>query len=214
MKRLLVAFLIITLCFSPAYGAKKKNAKKKAPATPPSVVQGTELDQLRAHMTSTVDEIEGNKWIHEKSTKKMIDAARNNKDFFYVYLGQKIENKFIWPRLVIGFTKSGWVFFRQIIINNDGSVDSITPPRNLIHHDTLGGSIILEEVDLLASEHEALIQKIINAKKTMIRFKGDHYSHDFTLSNTQREAIKRIWRLYELMKAEIEKSSSIEGETN
>lgn len=205
MKRLIAIFLIVLLCFSPAYGAKGKGAKRKAQQPTPPAVQGTELDQLRTHMTSNIDEIEGNKWIYEKSTKKLLDARQNNKNFFYVYLGQKVKTGFVWPRLLMGIIKSDWIFFKTIIINNDGEIDTITPQRNNLHHDTLGGSIILEEVDLAANDYETLIKKIIAAKKTMIRFKGDNYSHDFTLSETQRISLKRIWRLYELMKAENEK---------
>ena len=205
MKRLIAIFLIVLLCLPPAYGAAEKGNKKKATPAQPPVVQGTELDQLRTHMTSNVDEIEGNKWIYEKSTKKLLDARQINKNFFYVYLGQKVKTGFVWPRLYMGFVKEGWVFFKQIIINNDGEIDSIIPPLFKPHHEVLGAGIILEQIDVSANEHETLIKKIIGAKKTMIRFKGDNYAHDFTLSETERTALKRIWRLYELMKEENDK---------
>ena len=200
MKRVVLAVLtviFITSSFTGAEAAKKTN-KKTANAPAKQASQGTELDRLRGQMTSTLDEIEGIKWIYDKTTKKLLNSGRF-KTFFCVYLGQKQDTGYMWPRFLMGFTKSDWVFFKKIIVNNDGDVDTLDFGSFSTHRDTFYGGI-LEEIDLAGGDYEELIKKVIGSKKTMIRFKGDNYSHDFTLPDEQRAALSRIWRLYELMK--------------
>ena len=200
MRRLFVAVIAVVFVISAFNGAEaaKKTKKKAVKAAAKEVTQGTELDQLRAQMTSKVDEIEGVKWIYDKTTRKLLDSGRN-KTYFYVYLGQDQDSGYIWPRLVMGFTRSDWVFFESVIINNDGDKVSLDFGYFAPHRDS-GYGQILEQIDLSGAENQAIIKKVIESKKTMIRFKGKNYAHDFTLPDEQRAALARIWRLYELMR--------------
>ena len=151
-----------------------------------------ELDELRKHMRSKVDEVEGIKWIEDKSTPQYIHGK-----MCYVYLGQKEQR--IWPRFVLGFQKDGWIFFQNIIFNIDEKREELTLNYFDVSRDHSQG-IIWEKIDLYGIDHLGLIRRIVNSKKTLIRFSGKQYHYDFEVSKKQKDAIKRVIRLYELMR--------------
>lgn len=151
-----------------------------------------ELYELRNHMTSKFDEVEGIKWIRDKATPQNL-----HKNMCYVYLGQKDD--YMWPRWFLGFKNESWVFFTRIIFNIDGERREI----NIGYFDRKSGNNgygVWEYIDLSGDEHLSLIRKIASSKKTIIRFSGDQYRKDFTVSQKQKGAMKRVVRLYELMK--------------
>lgn len=155
----------------------------------------TELDDLRKHMRSDVDEVEKVKWIHDKTTPRRVP----NK-MFYVYLGQSQTTKAMWPRLRMGFIKDNWIFFDKIILNIDGVVRRLSFEYSDVSRDYSAGTV-LEFVDIDAEEHIPMIKSIGNSKKTTIRFSGKDKIFDFVVSKEeQKEALKRVLRLYELMK--------------
>jgi hypothetical protein len=156
-----------------------------------NIAISTELDDLRMKMRSTVDEVEGIKWIYDKATPNVIKG-----NMFYVYLGQK--GRSLWPRLKASFTAEDWVFFENLIINYDGTRADIPINTHNIYRDAQA-HIVYESIDLDASEYLELMKLISNSKKTIVRFEGSHRRHDFILSQKQKEALKRIVRLYELI---------------
>lgn len=159
-----------------------------------------ELNELRKKMTSKVDKIEGIKWIYEKTTKRYIDKAATKRNFFYVYLGQNMENESsLWGRLFIGVRKSDWIFFDTVIINFDGERRTFNFPSFQVDRDVLGGSVIQEHIDVSFSEYIPALKKIAESKTVQVRLKGKYY-YDFTLTKEQKNAIKNIIRLYELMR--------------
>lgn len=151
-----------------------------------------ELNELRKHMTSKVDEIEGIKWIRDKATPQNIHGK-----MCFLYLGQKDAH--MWPRFVLGFQKDGWIFFERIIFNIDGKREELTLDYFDISRDHSGG-VIWEKIDLYGVDHMKLIKSIVNSNKTLIRFSGKQYRYDFEVSKKQKDAMKRVIRLYELMK--------------
>ena len=169
---------------------EKRAAQKKAEAQ--------ELYELRKKMTSTTDEVEGTKWIYEKTTKRLIDRRISRKNFFYVYLGQ--SGRTMWPRLRMGFIRDGWIFFNQVIVNVDGNVRRLSFGKFSSNRDVLGAGAISEYIDVSAGDYESLIKSMAKGKKVIVRFEGSQYFHDFTMTKEQKTALSNIWRLYELMR--------------
>lgn len=151
-----------------------------------------ELNELRKHMRSEVDEVEGIKWIHDKATPKLIQGG-----VCYVYLGQKGVS--MWPRFVLGFQKREWVFFEEIIFNIDGKREELSFGYYEVKRDNSGYSV-WEYVDIPGNRHLPLMKQILESKKTIIRFRGRQHQFDFQVSKKQKDAMRRVLRLYELMK--------------
>jgi hypothetical protein len=166
-----------------------------------------EWDELSRHVTMYSDEIENDKTIFDKTTPTNAKSGRSipGRNNFFIYL-TLIDNS-IYPRLFIGFQRSGWVFMENIIINVDGNVYTINVPRfeNTPHSglktDIIGGGLIQEYVDFYAIEYENIIKAIGNGKKVLVRYKGDKHYHDVQLSDTQKAALKRMYRMYEVYEA-------------
>lgn len=174
MKKFVLCFFMLILC------------AVSASASQP------EIDELRTHFRSEIDEVEGIKWIYDKATPKTWDS-----NVFYVYLGQKDEN--VWARLIAGFVKEEWVFFREIIINVDGERYSIDFKSRDKKKDVVRGNVIFEFIDIPAKSYVDMLKHISTSKKTIIRYQGDTYRYDVTISQKQKGALKRILRYYELI---------------
>ena len=174
MKKLTMFFLLALLCANAAFAAQP------------------EIDELRTHFRLEVDEVEGIKWIHDKATPKHFDS-----NTFYVYLGQQGDN--MWARLMAGFVKEDWVFFKKIVINSDGQKYTIDFDyfKNK-YKDVIKGKVIVEIIDVSAKPHIDFLKRIAQSKKTIIRYQGDNYKYDVVVSQKQKDALKRILRYYEL----------------
>ena len=172
----------------------QREARKKANAQ--------ELYELRKKLTSTFDEVERVKWIYEKTTKRLIDRRTSRKNFFYVYLGQ--SGSVMWPRLRMGFIRDGWIFFEKVIVNIDGNVTQLSFRHFDVKRDVLSGNAISEYADVYADmstvDYGALIKSMSKGKKVVVRFEGDQYRHDFTMTKEQKNALWNVWRVYELMR--------------
>lgn len=151
-----------------------------------------ELNELRTHMRSKVDEIEGIKWIYDKATPQNI---HNNMS--YVYLGQR--GKQMWGFLRLGFRRDNWVFFEKITLNADGCILDYPFYYNDVTRDYSTGGV-WEYVDLPLEEYDGLALLIAESQKILIRFSGNKRKTDFEISKKQKDAIKRVLRLYELMR--------------
>jgi hypothetical protein len=154
-----------------------------------------ELDELRKHMRSNVDEVEGITWIYDKTNR--ITEVQDK--MCHVYIGQ--EGETIWPRLVLGFLNDEWVFFSKVIFNIDGKREEVDFKFSDIRRVVPGrGRIICEYIDTRGDPYLTLMKEISESEKTLIRFQGRHGKYDFQVSKKQKDAMKRVLRLYELMK--------------
>ena len=150
-----------------------------------------ELNELRNRMRSSFDEVEGIKWIYDKATPKLIKGGE-----CHVYLGQK--DGFMWPRFFLGFQDDEWVLFEEIIFNIDGRREEMSFNYFEVHRDNSAYSV-WEYVDLPGESYFPLMKSISASNKTLIRFQGSQKRFDFQVSKKQKDAMKRVLRLYELM---------------
>ena len=189
-KKLNKVVMLIMVCFSIVFSANAATnppKKKQAPAK-----QMSELDQLRMKMRSNIDEIEGIKWIYDKATSQYVQKSN-----CYIYLGQKDD--YTWGRLKIGFKTDWWVFANEIIMNIDG--DRIKVPgvsHSSFKHNNSSESV-WEIADFpLEGVYRLLAERISESKKTLIRFKGEDRTFDISVSQKQKDSLKRMIRLHDL----------------
>lgn len=188
-RRLNRAILLVIMCLVIAISANAATSPPKKKQAP--VKQLSELDQLRMNMRSKVDQVEGIKWIHDKATSQYVQKSN-----CYIYLGQRDGST--WGRFVLGFKAERWVFAKKIIMNIDGErISLIDVSYSDFARDNSSGSV-WETADLPLSSYRAIAEQIAKSKKTIIRFEGDRRHFDITVSQKQKDAMKRVLRLHDL----------------
>ncbi len=118
--------------------------------------------------------------------------------FALPYLG--IQNNKVWLRLVCDYTADDWVFFKKIIFSVDGKNTTKSFNYFDVTRDNEYGDV-WEYVDIDVGNYEiALLESIANSNRTIIRFQGDNYYHDFTVSEADKAAIRQMLNVFQLLK--------------
>lgn len=157
--------------------AEKEANKKKA------------LSKLRAKY----DEFDETTWYYPQSAPQYI-----NRKAFYPYIGHK-DSGSTWLRWLVVYCADDWIFFDKIIINVDGEKYTKTFEYGEVERDNDYGDV-WEYVDMSVSESDkALLKKIANSKKTVVRFEGDQYHYDKTITQNEKYGITDILTAYDYL---------------
>ena len=64
-----------------------------------------------------------------------------------------------------------------------------------------GGGRVWEYIDVAVNDSDLeMLRDIANSSEAIIRFEGDDYSYDYTVTDADKTAITETVQLYELMK--------------
>ena len=117
--------------------------------------------------------------------------------FALPYLGKQGSD--VWLRFVCNYTASDWVFFKKITF----ACDDQRFYKTFSYYDVVrdnGGRKVWEYIDMNVNATEiAILEAIASSEKTIIRFEGDDYYKDFTVKQTDKEAIRFTLDLYYLL---------------
>ncbi|MDR1978627.1 MAG: hypothetical protein LBQ42_07830 [Synergistaceae bacterium] len=156
------------------------------------VARGAEIDNLRARMRSIVDETQGTRWFYDKTTP--VNPPRNALSLF-LSLGQRGGHA--WPSFTVGFSGKGKIFFEALVFSIDGERIVVPVDLDRVVRDSDYANV-WESITMPGEEW--LIKKIYGSKDASVRFdSGMGYYVDFAVSRQQKDALRRVWRLYELM---------------
>ena len=109
------------------------------------------------------------------------------------------NNGNVWMRVVYNYTDDEWVFFKKITVAADDERYYRSFKYFDIVHDNDGGKV-WEYIDTDGASDVAMLWAIVNSKETIVRFEGDDYSHDFTVKESDKQAIKEALLVYEGLK--------------
>lgn len=144
------------------------------------------LNSILSKLKKNEDSVTGNTFYYPKVTENWYS------EYFQPYIGK--NNKKMWLCLDMTFYAK-FVNFNQMIINADGKITY----RNCSSEDIecLRINIPYYEVSYHTVSDDDLsdlqwLNDIANSKKAVIRFLGDHDSHDFTIPNSDKAEIKKI----------------------
>lgn len=143
------------------------------------------------------DEVTGITWYRDKSSTEY-----DNENSFQVYFG-KTEATLPSLRLRIQYADDNWLFIKHYIIKTDDNTFTIFANFKDINRDNDGRSV-WEWLDIPVSsdsEDYRMIKAIIASEKTIIRFEGDQYYEDRTLTNKEKNALKNVLEAYEAYEA-------------
>jgi hypothetical protein len=143
------------------------------------------------------DNLEGITWYQDKSSPRNI-----NKNGFYLYIACRDYN---YPslRLKIQYADDDWLFINKYQIYADGVKYLIEPKNDKIKRDN-GGGDIWEWLDISVGEVELdILTAVANANNVNIRYVGEKYYEDKTLSVNEKKALKNILDIYTKIGGEI-----------
>lgn len=118
--------------------------------------------------------------------------------FILPYIGMD-DNGNIWIRVVYNYTDDDWVFFQKITVAADDERYYRSFKYFDIVRDNDGGQV-WEYIDTDGASDVTMLWAIVNSKETIVRFEGDDYSHDFTVRESDKQAIKEALLVYEGLK--------------
>ena len=147
-----------------------------------------------AKLRTKYDKVEGITWYEHPRQP----YYTNTRTFSLPYIGKNGSS--VWLRWKFNYTGDDWIFFETIKIVVDG--DTYTKNFNYYDVDRDNGYGDVWEVADIAPDDDdiALLKKISKSKETIIRFQGDNYHYDLTISSADKRAIKQVLRAYNALK--------------
>jgi hypothetical protein len=147
------------------------------------------LARLDANLVKNTDEIKGVTWVSHK-TVPLLD------NYMSLYFGVKDNSAATYPlRMKFNYYADSWLFVQSVTIKADDQVYDLG--KMDFERDNAAGSIW--EWSDSRVEDMAMLNKVIAAKKVVIRYDGRQYYQDFVLPETQKNAMKEIllaWNRY------------------
>lgn len=155
------------------------------------------INQLKTHIISHYDEVENLTYYFDSSNTSF--AGLSHPAFFspmFLFMTKEGTNKKLIIR--ISYFGDSWVFFDHIIFNIDGEKFEINTAELEEPRREVAEIGVWESSVLLYDRYEALINKIINSKKTIMRLSGK-YSEDIVITEEQKQAMQRMLDYYKFV---------------
>lgn len=131
------------------------------------------------------DEFNNTNFYRDKRTPNY-----TNTNFIYPYIGEK--NGRYWLRLKFQYSADSWLFIHKATLLVDGEKFYITG-----RWEKDNNTEIWEWLDIQARDAElAILQKIANSKQAKVRYEGRQYHDDRTLTNKEKDIIKKTLEIF------------------
>lgn len=142
------------------------------------------------------DKMENITWYYPKNMPEYIDE----RCYLIPYIG--IQNDNIWICVRYNYTEDDWVFWKNLSILVDGEKSTKVVGSFNTVRDNEGG-VVWEYYDDAFNINEPMdsnaiqkLEKIGNSQETIVRFEGDEYYYDLTVSNEDKSMIKDVVAFY------------------
>ena len=151
----------------------------------------SEYDSALLRMTKKNDEIRRVTYY----IPSIMPVYMNSRCAVLPYLAEKGNNFYM--KLRYNYAGNDWVFFKKVIIDIDGSQQYRSFSYFSINRDNAGWMVgELIDVDVDAKDID-MLRKIATSNKTVVRFEGDNYYHDYELTANDKSAIKDVLIIYD-----------------
>lgn len=168
--------------------AKKKNEQK--------------IKEVTKNLRKVNDELEGITWYYDKSSPRYV-----NYNGFFLYIGDSgYGNPNL--RLRIQYKSDNWLFIEKYIIFIDGlKYKTIDPEYSEVKRDN-GNSGVWEWLDISINSYKfdddiiddlTLMSLISTGKDVKIKYIGTKYNKTKTLTNKQKNALKKMLETYSVL---------------
>lgn len=121
----------------------------------------------------------------------------NSRSYVLPYIG--VTEYSTWLRLQYHYTGSNWVFFDNITVAIDDQRYYFTYDYFDVSRDNSGGTV-WEWIDHSPSKEELeMLRAIAASDETIVRFQGDTYYYDLTVSQADKQAIETVLDAYDIL---------------
>lgn len=164
-----------------------------------SALQKAEKQRIIAEKTPlfnvSTDKVEGITWYQPKSMPNYIDV----RSYIIPYIGVRGSSTWICTRY--NYTGDEWIFWKSMTIMVDGHKyykvgDTVRDNDTEVweyYDEALDSNIGMDDSDI------QMLVAIANSKETIIRFQGNEYHYDLTVTASDKAAIKNVLALYEAL---------------
>lgn len=156
--------------------------------------QVLEIQQALEKLWVQRDDVERRSWI--EGTVSNHSLSRSIALPYFGYFDDSGVGPLRWKIVYYG---TDWVFYKTAVF----AIDDETYYKNFEYRDVVRDNArgyVWEVADFVASDEDIeLLQKIAASKKTVIRFKGDKNSAQYTVQKKDKELIPLLLHAYDLM---------------
>ncbi len=135
------------------------------------------------------DEFQGTIYYYDKSSPKFV-----NQNAIYLYFGTDEEGQVGSLRFRIQYFSTDWLFIEKAVFLIDGETFEYAPGIWERDNDSEIWEYNDSNVDF---DSYAIIDALIQSKEAKVRFIGQQYYKDKTITNSQRIAMKRVLEIYQ-----------------
>ncbi|KMK66035.1 hypothetical protein [Puniceibacterium sp. IMCC21224] len=136
-------------------------------------------------LRTTEDKIEGITWYQHPNAPKYL----NSRSTAYLYMGKKGGAGRPWLRMKVQYTGSDWLFVTSVTAWHDGIKESLIAGSFERDNNTS----IWEWMDVTPDDDQIeVLRSLATANEAILRFNGDQYHRDVTLSSGDKKAIRDI----------------------
>ncbi len=140
------------------------------------------------------DRIEGITWYQHPNQPKYL----NSRSTAFLYIGRQGDLGRPWLRLKVQYTSSDWLFVERVTAWHDG----VKEPLISGSFERDNNSTIWEWMDVAPDEYQVeVLRSLAHAEDAILRFEGDQYHRDVTLSSSDKKALRDVLVAFEVMKS-------------
>ena len=172
----------------------------EAASTTLETLKKEQAEGLLSKMRKEEDKVQGVSFYYPSAWKFYSNGSwvADQRCFLLPYIGR--DSNQVWMRMVFNYTGDDWVFFDHITVAADEERFNKSFKYFDMVHDNGGGSV-WEYIDVEVYDSDLkMLRAIADSAETIIRFEGDDYYHDLTVTNIDKAAIREALDAYEALK--------------
>lgn len=150
-------------------------------------------EALLQSMRMEGDEVRGMYFYYPSQYPNYIDT----RCYMLPYIGRDSDR--VWLRLMFDYTGDDWIFFDNLTI----AVDDERYYKSFNYFDVTRDNdygVVWEYADCPVSESDIdLLWAVANSSQTIVRFEGDDYRYDHTVSESDKQAIRDVLTAFEAL---------------
>lgn len=154
-----------------------------------------EAARLLTTLRSDIDDVRGLAFYESKTQPYYADT----RSFVLPYIGINTAKKEVWLCAHLHYTGDNWIFFESIIFAIDDKRYTKFYSRSDLVRDNAYGNVWEYVNTGDGSAYMDIFKEIADSNKTIVRFQGDVYNYDLTVSQKGKDAIKEILNVYEYL---------------
>ena len=190
MKIAIALSLIFGLCIAPVI-SRAEQPKPNTPAALAKTVKG---------LVGVHDAMRDITWYKNSASPKY-----DNTNTFYLYFGIADDQVLTPLRLKITYASDSWLFVKSVWGKADGkkiAIPQVSAPLSGWERDNGSGKIWeWSDAPIEDAQDIASLRQIALSKEVTLRFEGQQYYSDRTLSGAQLQAIREMISAYEVVTA-------------